>query len=183
MILSNFNDDVCNSRHSIAGITCNGSRYLYNGWTDKTEDKSKPVDAQFYKFPCSLIMHDWMDKSKNDFCLNPKTCFITPIKDPLKNHTCFSYNKGDRLYIYIRIDDEYKTVDGGSGPKRKSIPKAIRQYFRIPQNLRVSEVPEWMARTYSKAELTSMIRLPTEEDMRSFSRLTKVKMIVMILRL
>lgn len=190
MILSNFNDKECKLGHSIAGITCNGGRYLYNGWIDQTSDKSKPenLDNMFAKIPCSFIMHDWMDKSKDDFCLNPRTCFINPIQDRLDKQVCFSYNKGDRHYIYIRIDDDIKTAsaEGGSGPKqkaiRKAIPKAIRQHFRIPTNLRVSEVPEWMARTYSKAELTSMIGLPTKER-RSFSRLTKEKMIVMILRL
>lgn len=85
------------------------------------------------------------------------------------------------------IDEVAKLINLSSprqpgGARQKPITKAVRQHFSIPANLRVSEVPGWMAKTYSKAELTTLIGLPTEEARRSFARLTKEKMIAMILR-
>jgi len=104
MILANFNDEKCSKRHEIAGITCKGDRYLYNGWIAHTKDKSKTDDI-LAKVPCSFIKHDWMDTSKGDFCLDTSRCFINyGILD--KHEVCFSYSKGDKTYLYIRIDDD-----------------------------------------------------------------------------
>lgn len=35
LFLSSFNYDQCNAGHGIAGVTCKGKRYLYNGWRSK----------------------------------------------------------------------------------------------------------------------------------------------------
>jgi len=38
MMIHNFNAKECNAGHAIAGITCKSKKYLYNGWTHKTND-------------------------------------------------------------------------------------------------------------------------------------------------
>ena len=32
LLLSNFNRDACNKSHQISGVSCNGKRFMYNGW-------------------------------------------------------------------------------------------------------------------------------------------------------
>lgn len=124
MMLSNFNTDECAVGHSIAGITCKGERYLYNGWTRDTNDVHNKNKKILAKVPCSFIKHDWLDKSKGEFCLDESTCFIKYKKQqnsqPVKKKkaeadVCFSYNKGPRSYIYIRVDDDDEPNPVASG--------------------------------------------------------------------
>lgn len=103
LMLSNFNQLECKMGHEIAGITCNGDRYLYNGWFGRTKDRGN-TDKILAKVPCSFMKHDWLDTSKGDFCLDPRRCFIKYDTEP-KKQLCFSYSKGERTYIFVRVDD------------------------------------------------------------------------------
>jgi hypothetical protein len=90
--------------HQICGITCNGEKYIYNGW-NKDIDISKiniPV-------PCELMKFKWNIKNTNkDFCLNQKTCFPDVIKKKSvlnikkQNQLCFCFGNGQRVVIYIK---------------------------------------------------------------------------------
>lgn len=79
--------------HSVAGIYCNNTRYVYNGY--KNDIKS----------PCSLIKYDWNIKNNELYCLNPSKCDINTLIDINDiNNLCFNFGKGNRTLIYIRKD-------------------------------------------------------------------------------
>jgi len=145
--------------------------------TTQTADGEGGMYINTYKIP---------DGKTEDEHLNP---IFKPFTDEVQKIQAV-LNAWEQEVTEKEADDLAKSMPesppkegGGVVPKPKTnIPKAVRQHFRIPANLRVSQVPEWMARTYSKAELTSLIGLPTEDARRSFARLTKDKMIAMILR-
>lgn len=108
MILDNFNSRVCKIGHTICGITCHGNRYMYNGWTSLSFDRSeKGISLQ--KKPCGLMKHDWLDKKLEQFCIDKENCDLVYLEtkvDKIKalKELCFSYKKGPRIYIYIRKD-------------------------------------------------------------------------------
>ena len=104
-ILANFNDIDIKLGHAIAGLTCKGDRYVYNGWTRTTVDPSK-IDNNYLSnsnlLPCELMKFDWDIKNPHDqFCLNHTTCSLDKIQYPGGN-LCFSFGKGDRTLIYVR---------------------------------------------------------------------------------
>lgn len=63
-----------NRGHAIAGITCNGTRMMYNGWTSNSTNK---------KTPCPLIPVDWTEKGlylqKNN---QSNTCYTLKRTSP-----------------------------------------------------------------------------------------------------
>ena len=100
VLLDNYNN--LENNHAISGITCNNNRYVYNGWNSKTEEPSFNKNGNI--LPCSLMRYDWNLNEDKEFCLNPKDCKldnITDIKD-----LCFSFNKGRRTLVYIKINGE-----------------------------------------------------------------------------
>jgi hypothetical protein len=117
MLLDNFNSRVCKIGHTICGITCHGNRYMYNGWTSLSFDKTeKGITLQ--KKPCGLMKHDWLDKKLEQFCIDRDNCDLKYLEtkvDKIKalKELCFSYKKGPRIYIYIRKD--FLNQEGGSG--------------------------------------------------------------------
>jgi len=106
ILLSNWNDEHPGiGGHSIAGITCKGDKYVYNGWTRTTIDANIGKNNKFDdKIPCELMRFDWdLHKKNNDFCLNSKKC-VLDIMD-LKTRVqklCFSFNLGVREIIYVK---------------------------------------------------------------------------------
>ena len=103
-LLINYNLYSINKSHSIVGITCNDNRYVYNGWSNKTSDPAIKDEVKTgNKFPCSLMKYDWDLRTDNDFCLNSKKCKLDFEID--KKDLCFSFGKGERILVYVRIDD------------------------------------------------------------------------------
>ena len=105
MIISNFNYDECNMGHSIAGITCNNKRYLYNGWIKSSKDSSKK-NPIYNDIPCALLKFDWFSTQNFSFCLNPEKCDITKLTPYhenllLHNDLCFNVKKGENMHIFI----------------------------------------------------------------------------------
>lgn len=93
--IANYNLKDIGSGHAITGITCNGKRYVYNGWNKSANS------------PCSLMKYDWDVRKDEPFCLNRAKCkldFIETSKDV--KDLCFSFGKGWRLLIYVRMNDE-----------------------------------------------------------------------------
>tara|TARA_B110000261_G_scaffold157950_1_gene193666 strand:- start:2174 stop:3301 length:1128 start_codon:yes stop_codon:yes gene_type:complete len=87
--------------HTIAGITCNMNRYMYNGWINDDT-----------KLPNALHEHDWLIKSTY-LSLNDATCEFTEgnadVINKLKGKGTkynysprFSPQENCRIYIYIR---------------------------------------------------------------------------------
>jgi hypothetical protein len=107
MIIDNFNSRVSNKAHTICGISCGGQRYIYNGWTSLKFNEDL---TSLTKKPCELMKHNWLDKTKEQFCINLNQCNLEhpETKEGKKNalikELCFSYKKGPRIYIYIRKD-------------------------------------------------------------------------------
>ena len=115
LLLVNFNTTECKKGHEVAGVTCGGKRYLYNGWMKRTIDPSNRNRAA-RDLPCQLMEYDWMtDEPSIDFCLNTADCNIRPLQgNDLKQDVCFHFNKGERTYIYVRDDmyqDEHAVVN------------------------------------------------------------------------
>ena len=82
-----------NIKHSITGLTCNGSKYIYNGWWKQRNDKN----------PCNLMPFDWTTDTTN-FCLNEMECSLP--KDLSKGELCFNFKNNERLMVYVRIKDK-----------------------------------------------------------------------------
>ncbi len=103
VILSNCNEQLNN--HAIAGITCKGNRYVYNGWTLKTNDAAI-INKVLNKLPCELMKFSWNVKKNVPFCLNARACKLDLIyKNKIVKDVCFSFAKGNRLLIYIKKQD------------------------------------------------------------------------------
>jgi hypothetical protein len=104
-LLGNFNKYKGIS-HAIAGITCKNNRYVYNGWINKTNDPAMMNKiAGKNEFPCSLMKFDWDVKKNVEFCLNPVSCKLDKAINK-KIQPCFSFGKGDRILVYVRVDDK-----------------------------------------------------------------------------
>jgi len=103
--LGDYDADI----HSIAGITCNYNRYVYNGWNSQSVDpalESNLFEPEQSK-PCALMKYNWNLRNMEDFCLNPKTCNLDFIKD--KQRLCFSFGKGNRILIYVRTKSDIRS--------------------------------------------------------------------------
>jgi len=105
VLLCNWNHEQKGmGAHSIAGITCKGDKYVYNGWARSTIDPNIDKNEELVdEIPCELMRFDWNLHKKNDFCLNKKKCIldIMDIKTTLKN-LCFSFNIGIRDVVYVK---------------------------------------------------------------------------------
>jgi len=101
MYLANFNYDVCQKSHAIAGITCSNKRYLYNGWTRDTMN-SGIIGRQENKVACPLMDIDWaLDM---DMCINRKVCDMDSTEGQSPSTMCFNPHKGSRFLIAVRED-------------------------------------------------------------------------------
>jgi hypothetical protein len=107
VILANYN--VSEGRHAIAGITCKGIKYIYNGWMRTSMDDAMTNQEITRDFPCELMRHDWNVKEV-DFCINEKECSIEILKERLPDESRYRFNfsEGDRILIYVRKDAKSK---------------------------------------------------------------------------
>ena len=118
LVLTNFNGKVCKKYHDIAGITCNGERYIYNGWTKNTRDMSRnDVGANneqkevVKQEACPLFKFDWM-KENQKFCIDLKNCQMAKRKPKINaKNVCFSV-KHRPLYFAVLEGtvDNFKSV-------------------------------------------------------------------------
>ena len=100
LALSNYDRTKIGRGHAIAGVTCMGDRYMYNGWLGSTKDPAKSKNVEGRDTPCDLMKYDWFNNS-GDFCLNLEKCKLD--KEILgKSELCFNVKKGDRTYIYVK---------------------------------------------------------------------------------
>jgi hypothetical protein len=92
--------------HSLAGVTCNGKRYLYNGWINPKT-----------KLPCPLIEFDWFSNTE-DFCIDTENCQFT--KNPIQ-----------RTHTHEMYDNRYNNAksSGYSIPNLKGFTKMQRNEF------------------------------------------------------
>ena len=140
-LLQNFNEYVNpftkkRTAHAIAGITCKNKRYVYNGWIRTTLDsnitKNKSL-AQFKTKPCELMKFDWDIYKENMFCINPALCKLDNIDKTDINKLCFSFDKGERTLIYVRINDKYKSIDKDISISSSIDNKSILEDKKCPE--------------------------------------------------
>jgi len=129
--LGNYNIDKVG--HAIAGITCNDNRYVYNGWNSTTTDPAMMNKNDSKQLsPCSLMKYDWDLRKDESFCLNSKTCKLDFIER--NDDLCFSFAKGDRILIYVRINDNHESLSLSSIPttlKLSDVEKDIKEIHDI----------------------------------------------------
>jgi hypothetical protein len=100
--------------HVIAGVTCNGGRYVYNGWAAMSGDKAM-TQAVVRNAPCALMPAVWIkDKA---MCINTNECVMNVGKK--KNEFCFEAFKRSSV-VYVRQDIAEK-----AGYVQKNTPKPV----------------------------------------------------------
>lgn len=101
LLLTNFNIDSCKKGHDISGLTCEGDRYMYNGWISNTRDPAMMGKTTGKALPCELMKYDWFN-NKDDFCINPSLCKLDKTDSRMyTKDLCFNVSKGNRVYIYV----------------------------------------------------------------------------------
>ena len=94
--------------HSIVGLTCDNNRFVYNGWNINTVDAAikDTLNLKLSQTTCSLMKFDWDLKTNYEFCLNKTLCKLDFIdKNDKTKQLCFSFNKGPRILVYIRVNE------------------------------------------------------------------------------
>ncbi len=89
-------ENVPKMHHTIAGMTCGNTKYVYNGWRLKKQGNDL--------IPCDLMEFDWDTNINEKFCLKTKQCGMEVISTSARNDNnyCYSFNKGERLLIYVK---------------------------------------------------------------------------------
>lgn len=143
VLINNYNNLDIQNAHSIVGITCENKRYVYNGWNSLTIDNSMiaVTKDKIKTYPCSLIEYDWDIKKDEEFCLNPNECKLKGIN---KRDLCFSFHKGERILVYVKINnDESKRLSSSSSFKNFSnineIKEDLRELFDYKTEKKVEE--------------------------------------------
>jgi hypothetical protein len=84
-------DNIPQQNHTIAGITCGNTKYIYNGWLFRPEGE--------HMIPCELMNFDWTNVNAK-FGLNSKHCNIDI--PPRGKKSYFSFGEGERILIYVK---------------------------------------------------------------------------------
>ena len=94
--------------HAIAGITCKKTKYVYNSWDKENLDI---FDTQVkIPSPCELMKFNWDVNNKDiNYCLNSKLCKLEENK--LNKTMCYSFGKGVRTLIYVKMNTNFKSLD------------------------------------------------------------------------
>ena len=90
------------NKHAVAGITCKGKRYFYNGWTYKTKDPAMKGKSQLLKHACPLIEFDWTSNQDVKFCINKKKCSLDIKSKTDEEELCFNFNHYYKRLIFVR---------------------------------------------------------------------------------
>jgi hypothetical protein len=96
VIIMNTNELPCN--HSIVGLTCKQTKYVYNGYYLKNKN-----------FPCQLIKHNWNIRSDRDFYLSRNDCKLHDNKQPDSFGHIYNFSKDERICIYVRKNENSDT--------------------------------------------------------------------------
>ena len=92
----------CSVAHAIAGVTCNGDKYVYNGWTARSADPAMKgsKSASIRDVPCALGKQDWSEDAY--FRINMAACSFNRATPTGKE---LMFNAVERSSVtYIRYD-------------------------------------------------------------------------------
>ena len=109
-LLANFNINPRGS-HAITGITCNNNRFVYNGWLRNIFSKNKKKIYPLKHLPCELMKLNWDIHNPIPFCLNLNMCKLDPGDLDKKDDVCFSFDRGERNLIYVKVKNLDKKLD------------------------------------------------------------------------
>ena len=135
-ILSNFNTNPIGG-HSITGITCNNNRFVYNGWIREVKNKEKQLSLK--QLPCELMKLDWDIHNPIPFCLNPIMCKLDPADLDKKDDVCFSFDRGPRHLIYVKVKNLNQTIDmyqNFSSSNPLTLPSTSKLSIKQPKYLK-----------------------------------------------
>ena len=157
-LLGNYNST--SEGHAIAGITCNDNKFVYNGWNDN-------------KIPCHLFPFNWNVKKLNEFCFNPTDiCKLLSVDKSIdqSKDLCFSFNKGERILIYVKLDVPhftYNTISNGRS--------SVNQNSLSNLSVVVDDLFDYLD-NYSKDELIALLRYFNYTDVqdKSNNKLLKI---------
>ena len=93
----------CSVAHAIAGVTCNGEKYVYNGWTARSADPAMKgaASAAIRDIPCALGKQNWDEDAF--FRINMQACSFNRVSRP--NGKELLFNAVERSSVtYIRND-------------------------------------------------------------------------------
>lgn len=137
-LISNYND-INDIGHAIVGISCNNEGYVYNGW-----NIGNPISiyknnySKNIKKSCKLFKYDWkkyLYLSNDGFCLGKYQCNLTDIDE---KDLCFNFSKGERILIYVKKDNSFKSPSFKSSSssksksfKSKSLSPLIRKFYEL----------------------------------------------------
>ena len=96
--------NTCSVAHAIAGVTCNGDKYVYNGWTARSGDPAMKgaKSAAIREVPCALGKQDWSEDAY--FRINMSACSFNRVSRPTNGKELL-FNAVDRSSVtYIRYD-------------------------------------------------------------------------------
>jgi hypothetical protein len=104
--LVNWNSIELGDGHAIAGITCKGNKYVYNGWVRPSKVPAMANAEIRQDIPCELMRYDWDIKQEANFCLSRKNCKLVKQTgfEAIKSDLCYNFTKGDRILVYVRKD-------------------------------------------------------------------------------
>ena len=94
--------NTCSVAHAIAGVTCNGEKYVYNGWTARSADPAMrgSKSAALRDIPCALGKQRWDEDAF--FKINMQACSFNRATPTGKE---LLFNAVDRSSVtYIRYD-------------------------------------------------------------------------------
>ena len=95
--------NTCSVAHAIAGVTCNGEKYVYNGWTARSADPAMKgsSSAAIREVPCALGKQNWDEDAF--FRINMQACSFNRVSRP--NGKELLFNAVERSSVtYIRYD-------------------------------------------------------------------------------
>jgi len=118
LLLTNFNVNQCTLAHKVAGVTCKGKRYMYNGWANKVGWFSRFREA------CNLFPFDWVKENRH-FCMNRKKCLISKVKKTPGKDMCFNTGKM-RTFLYTKEATKPKVVKAKPNVAKKPTKPIIK---------------------------------------------------------
>ena len=140
LYFNNYNKQDLKRGHAIAGTTCKGKRYLYNGWHALTKDPSHKRRQTTVKHgvACQLFKFDWRTNT-NNVCIDNSNCtFPNATTTDEASKVCFNVRKAIRVYMYVRDEYAFKDVSQYEQGAQDSIttPKSIPRH---PQKVCASD--------------------------------------------
>jgi hypothetical protein len=117
-----------NDIENIAGITIENKKYIYNGWT---QNYKKPVQKNTFfrkrgaridigdaNNACGLEEYNWNIKDNKEFYI--ENCDIKEKTHGIKKSNLFSFNKGERILIYVLKEKIPDVIEQSKSSQSKS---------------------------------------------------------------